>query len=145
VVPPSSMHSGIRVASSLIFSLMLSLRRLSTALWLSRLLRRFSFAIRACLSWGERAAAAVCKAVVVVGGPGSGPAAEVGEVGEFEGALRPTVTEKLLARPGGTGMPPGEMAKAPERADGPRGLEEGCVIGRLEESAPANDPGPLGW
>ena len=82
----------------------------------------------------------------MVGGPGGGgppppAAAEVGEVGELEGALRPTVTEKLLARFGGTGMPP----KAPERADGPRALEEGCVIGRLEESAPANDPGPLGW
>jgi hypothetical protein len=35
------------VASSLIFSLMLSRRRRSTALWLSRRRRRFSFAIRA--------------------------------------------------------------------------------------------------
>ena len=48
--PTSNIHSGISVASSLIFSLILSLRRLSTALWLSLLLRRFSFASRACLS-----------------------------------------------------------------------------------------------
>jgi len=33
--PTSNIHSGINVASSLIFSLILSLRRLSTALWLS--------------------------------------------------------------------------------------------------------------
>jgi hypothetical protein len=45
VPPTSSIHSGIRVASSPIFSLMLSLRRRSTALWLSRRRRRFSFAI----------------------------------------------------------------------------------------------------
>ena len=48
--PTSNIHSGISVASSLIFSLILSLLRLSTALWLSLLLRRFSFASRACLS-----------------------------------------------------------------------------------------------
>lgn len=45
VPPVSSIHSGIRVASSLIFSLILSRRRRSTALWLSRRRRRFSFAI----------------------------------------------------------------------------------------------------
>ncbi len=132
--PPSSMHSGIRVASSVIFSLMLSLRLLSTALWLSRLLLRFSFAIRACLSCGERAAAD-CKAVVVVGGCGGGSGgaeAVVGEVGELGGGtaeLRPTVTEKLV----GIG-PPGLMAKADERA---RGFE---FMGRLEERAPATEP-----
>jgi hypothetical protein len=43
--PGSSIHSGMRVASSLIFSLMLSRRRRSTALWLSRRRRRFSLAI----------------------------------------------------------------------------------------------------
>ena len=48
--PTSNMYCGINVASSLVFSLILSLRRLSTALWLSPLLRRFSFASRACLS-----------------------------------------------------------------------------------------------
>ena len=48
--PTSNIHSGISVASSLIFSLILSLRRLSTALWLSLRRRRFSFASKACLS-----------------------------------------------------------------------------------------------
>jgi hypothetical protein len=52
---PSSIHSGISVASSLIFSFMLSRRRRSTALWDSRLLRRFSEARRSCLSCGAAA------------------------------------------------------------------------------------------
>ena len=46
-VAPSKRQSGMRVASSVIFSLMLSLRRLSTALCDSRRRLRFSFAIRA--------------------------------------------------------------------------------------------------
>lgn len=50
-VAPSRRHSGISVANSVIFSLMLSLRRRSTALWDSRRRRRFSFARRDCLSW----------------------------------------------------------------------------------------------
>jgi hypothetical protein len=50
--PVSSIQSGISVANSLIFSLILSLRRLSTALWLSLLLLLFSFAIAACFSCG---------------------------------------------------------------------------------------------
>jgi len=41
---------GMRVASSPIFSLMLSLLRLSTALWLSRLRRLFSEASIVCFS-----------------------------------------------------------------------------------------------
>ena len=45
--PGSSITSGMSVASSLIFSLMLSRRRRSTALCDSRLLRRFSFTIAA--------------------------------------------------------------------------------------------------
>lgn len=52
--PPSNKHSGMSVASSLIFSLMLSRRRRSTALWLSRRRRRFSCARREALdSVGE--------------------------------------------------------------------------------------------
>jgi hypothetical protein len=51
--PPSNKHSGMSVASSLIFSLMLSRRRRSTALWLSRRRRRFSCARREALDSGE--------------------------------------------------------------------------------------------
>lgn len=51
---PSKRHSGIKVASSLIRSLILSLLRRSTALWLSRLRLLFSLANKACLSCGFR-------------------------------------------------------------------------------------------
>jgi hypothetical protein len=63
----SNIHSGMSVASSLIFSLILSRLRLSTALWLSRRRRRFSFARSDCLS----CAAAVAPAPVDVVEPGA--------------------------------------------------------------------------
>lgn len=52
--PPPNITSGINVANSPIFSLILSLLLLSTALCDSLLRLRFSFARRACFSEGVR-------------------------------------------------------------------------------------------